>query len=202
MEENLEKQPVEENKQENKIIPVSETVVLDKDEKVLYKARVGRKIIRAFVGITVFLIALGLLLIILGVFAIQKDIPNAWLIALFGGLLMIVGCFVPFVCKSILKRQYILTNKKIIVETGGKILKGRRILGLANIKGVILSNNILFSAHDICTLDFFAPSVQFKISTILKIFSFSGTKFKFQFITKEDGENIYKLIQEQGLLYK
>ena len=176
-------------------------IVISEDERVLYQAKVSRRISTIFLLFSAISALLGVIIILLGGLAVKENIENPLLVYLFGAFFLVLAVVLIFVLRSTLRRRYILTDKKIIIETGGKMRKSRRILGLKCIKGASLSNNILFSLFDICSIDFYSPSSGYREKSVL-IFSFSGTKFKFKFITRKDGEAIYKILQELGYLYE
>jgi len=179
---------------------ISDSVVLVDGEEILYKANVSRKIIPVYTVISIFIFLAGIAFISTGIMAIKNNIQNSIVLPIIGGILAVIPVFIMFSCRSTLNRIYVLTNKKIIVETGGKAIKARRVFSFKNIKGVSLYNNLIFSMVDICSIDFYAAGLQQDKSSI-KLFSWWGSKFKFKFITREDGENIYKIIQEKGHLY-
>ncbi len=183
------------SKQINKKVKTPNSLPVAEDEQILYTAKVGRKIIGGFAAIVVLCLGLAGLILFLGFQAVSKHIHNAWLIFVAGGLLAVIGFCLPFYCRSVLNRKYIITNRRLVVEQGGKMLRGRRMLSLDNINGIDVSNNLLMSIFDACSIDFYSPGVQSRVTTFL-IFSFAKTTFKFHWIAREDGEAIYKLFQQ------
>lgn len=167
----------------------------DEKETILYQARVGRRIGLLYVLVSVFCFFIAALFLILSIFAFKQG-TNPFSGFAAEAIFLAVGIIVLMMRRTMLRREYILTDRRLIIRKGGAISKSTRFLDLSDIRGVELSNNFIIDLFGVCSLDFYSPSISSASKKFL-IFSISTTPFKFQYINKEDGESLYRIMSER-----
>ena len=162
------------------------------NETVVYEAKVGKRIFGVYCLLFAILLFIGSVLIIAGVVAWKKGMGSK---VIFWGIGVIALCL-PFFLhyRSVRKRRYILTDKRIVILRGGIIKKSYRTLSLVSIHGVEKNENFIYNWFGLATIDFYAMAAGSN-STKLKLLSFSSTHFKFQWVDKGDAEKVYNLMQ-------
>ena len=91
-------------------------------------------------------------------------------------------------------RFYLVTNERLIV-TKGKARRSQMFLDLEDVFGVSINQNILYRIFHLADIDFQSPSSQPRTKTIL-IISFTSTIFKFSFLSKDDGVEMYRVLEQ------
>lgn len=166
-----------------------------KNETVLVEARVGKRIIGVYCVFAVLLAVVGGGLLAGGILAHLHGIPQMISVIVIGAV-CIAASPLPFGhYVSTQNRRYVLTNKRIVILKGGKIRHNDRSLSLKSIQGVERNDNLFYERFGLSTIDFYALAVASN-TTKIKIFSFSSTNFKFQWVDKHDAARVYDLMQE------
>ncbi|MDY6392085.1 MAG: PH domain-containing protein [Bacilli bacterium] len=170
---------------------------LMEDEEVLYVARPGRRMDLYFLLIFLSLVALCVALYLLGAWGMVVNVPAGGIPSISVASIGVVGAVAVVLYRFIVMgHAFVLTNRRVIVLKGGKFLT-RKFLSLTAIGGAEINQGLLYRAFGLATIDFFSPSSQPKVKTILIILSFSSTSFKFIYLTRKDAEAIYTLLCEQ-----
>ncbi|MBR1847548.1 MAG: PH domain-containing protein [Bacilli bacterium] len=170
---------------------------LMEDEEVLYVARPGRRMDLYFLLIFLSLVALCVALYLLGAWGMVVNVPSGGIPSISVASIGVVGAVAVVIYRFIVMgHAFVLTNRRVIVLKGGKFLT-RKFLSLTAIGGAEINQGLLYRAFGLATIDFFSPSSQPKVKTILIILSFSSTSFKFIYLTRKDAEAIYTLLCEQ-----
>ena len=170
---------------------------LMEDEEVLYVARPGRRMDLYFLLIFLSLVALCVVLYVLGAWGMVVNVPAGGIPSISVASIGVVGAVAVVIYRFIVMgHAFVLTNRRVIVLKGGKFLT-RKFLSLTAIGGAEINQGLLYRAFGLATIDFFSPSSQPKVKTILIILSFSSTSFKFIYLTRKDAEAIYTLLCEQ-----
>ena len=170
---------------------------LMEDEEVLYVARPGRRMDLYFLLIFLSLVALCVVLYVLGAWGMVVNVPAGGIPSISVASIGVVGAVAVVIYRFIVMgHAFVLTNRRVIVLKGGKFLT-RKFLSLTAIGGAEINQGFLYRAFGLATIDFFSPSSQPKVKTILIILSFSSTSFKFIYLTRKDAEAIYTLLCEQ-----
>ena len=170
---------------------------LMEDEEVLYVARPGRRMDLYFLLIFLSLVALCVVLYVLGAWGMVVNVPAGGIPSISVASIGVVGAVAVVIYRFVVMgHAFVLTNRRVIVLKGGKFLT-RKFLSLTAIGGAEINQGFLYRAFGLATIDFFSPSSQPKVKTILIILSFSSTSFKFIYLTRKDAEAIYTLLCEQ-----
>ena len=170
---------------------------LMEDEEVLYVARPGRRMDLYFLLIFFSLVALCVALYLLGAWGMVVNVPAGGIPSISVASIGVVGAVAVVIYRFVVMgHAFVLTNRRVIVLKGGKFLT-RKFLSLTAIGGAEINQGLLYRAFGLATIDFFSPSSQPKVKTILIILSFSSTSFKFIYLTRKDAEAIYTLLCEQ-----
>ena len=170
---------------------------LMEDEEVLYVARPGRRMDLYFLLIFLSLVALCVVLYVLGAWGMVVNVPAGGIPSISVASIGVVGAVAVVIYRFVVMgHAFVLTNRRVIVLKGGKFLT-RKFLSLTAIGGAEINQGLLYRAFGLATIDFFSPSSQPKVKTILIILSFSSTSFKFIYLTRKDAEAIYTLLCEQ-----
>ncbi len=170
---------------------------LMEDEEVLYVARPERRMDLYFLLIFLSLVALCVVLYVLGAWGMVVNVPAGGIPSISVASIGVVGAVAVVIYRFVVMgHAFVLTNRRVIVLEGGKFLT-RKFLSLTAIGGAEINQGLLYRAFGLATIDFFSPSSQPKVKTILIILSFSSTSFKFIYLTRKDAEAIYTLLCEQ-----
>ena len=165
-----------------------------KNENVLIEAKVGKRILGIYIVIFILIAVVAAGLLFGGAFAYINGISKATSILITGAALSLLIIPVAGHYVSTKNRRYVLTDKRIVILKGGKIKRSNRSLSLKSIQGVEKNNNFLYNWFGLATVDFYALSVASN-TTKIKIFSFSATNFKFQWVDKRDADDVYAYMQ-------
>ena len=165
-----------------------------KNETVLVEAKVGKKILGIYCILFSILFIFGGGLFASGILGYLHGMPKMLSTIIIGVVLLLLILPVAGHYVSTKNRRYVLTDKRIIILTGGKIKRSNRSLSLKSIQGVEKNNNMVYNWFGLATIDFYALAVASN-TTKIKIFSFSSTNFKFQWVDKKDADEVYAYMQ-------
>ncbi|MBO4277642.1 MAG: PH domain-containing protein [Clostridia bacterium] len=174
------------------------SVFFEEDEKILYTAKVSRRIIPVFsvaVAILLFLAFGSIRATLLNFNNPALEMRTKLILLALDAATVVLSIVLPFWCRSMLRRQYVITDRKVVIDQGGMFIRGRRALLLQNVNGVELKNNFAFSIVNACTVSFYSICDPPRSKTFL-IFSMTKNSYKFQLIRREDGERIYEMMQK------
>lgn len=68
-------------------------------------------------------------------------------------------------------------------------------LELANVYGVSINQNLIYRLFRLADIDFHSPSSQPRTKSF-PIISFTSTAFKFNFLSRDDGTETYRLLEQ------
>lgn len=165
-----------------------------KNETVLVEARVGKKILGIYCILFSLLFIFGGGLLSGGILGYVKGMPKMISTIIIGIALILLILPVAGHYISTKNRRYVLTDKRIVIIKGGKMKRSNRSLSLKSIQGVEKNNNMIYNWFGLATIDFYALAVASN-TTKMKIFSFSSTNFKFQWVDKKDADAVYAYMQ-------
>ncbi len=171
-------------------------MILPENEAILYQARVGKRVGLLYNMVSAICYFFAVSCLVTGIatwILLGGTAPISLLII--AAVFAVFGTVALFLRRTMLRREYILTDRRLVIRKGGALSKSTRFLYLEDVKGIDLSNNFLIDLFGVCSMDFFSPSISAASRKFL-IFSFSTTPFKFQFINKQDGEAIYRILSE------
>ena len=165
-----------------------------KGEKVLIEAKVGKRIFGMYLLVMILFALVGLSFLAAGIGGKLSGVEHAeratfWGVGILAAILPILAHYL-----ATRKRRYILTDKRIVIQRGGRIKKSFRSLSLESVHGVEKDYNFLYNRFGLATIDFFTMAAGSK-TTKIKILSFSSTSFKFQWVDKRDADQVYELMQ-------
>ena len=164
-------------------------------EEILHTAAPGKTATIFFVvpALACFLLASALLTT--SIWSYVKDyIPAGHTTITIAAVLYAVGLFLLMMCLVVMGRYYIVTNQRLIV-TKGRARKSQMFLELADVYGVSISQNFIYRIFHLADIDFQSPSSQPRTKSFL-IISFTSTIFKFNFLSREDGTETYRLLEQ------
>ncbi|MBP5217226.1 MAG: PH domain-containing protein [Bacilli bacterium] len=170
-------------------------IILRPGEEILHTAAPGKSAnIFFFVpALACFLFACALLTT--SVWSYVKDyIPAGHTTITIAAVLFAAGLFMVMMRFVIMGRFYIVTNQRLIV-TKGKARKSQMFLELADVYGVSINQNFIYRLFRLADIDFHSPSSQPRTKSFL-IISFTSTVFKFNFLSREDGTETYRLLEQ------
>ena len=175
--------------------PQDYNIVLREGEKILHTAAPGKSANLFFlVPALVCFVLIGALLST-GIWAYVKDyLPAGHTTITIAAVLFAVGVLLIIFRFIVMGRFYIVTNERLIV-TKGKARKSQMFLNLQDINGVSINQNFFYRLFRLADIDFQSPSSQPRTKTIL-IISFTSTIFQFNFLSKDDGEETYRLLEQ------
>ncbi|MBR4799104.1 MAG: hypothetical protein IK047_02465, partial [Clostridia bacterium] len=135
------------------------SVFFEEDEKILYTAKVSRRIIPVFsvaVAILLFLAFGSIRATLLNFNNPALEMRTKLILLALDAATVVLSIVLPFWCRSMLRRQYVITDRKVVIDQGGMFIRGRRALLLQNVNGVELKNNFAFSIVNACTVSFYS----------------------------------------------
>ncbi len=166
------------------------------EEKVLYVARPGKRMDLFFLIVFLAIVGFCIALYFLGAWGLRVNNPagggSSISVASVGVIAAVAVVIYRFI---VMGHAFVLTNHRVIVLKGGKF-RSRKFLNLDEIGGAEIDQGFLYHLFGLATIDFFSPSSQPKVKTVL-IISFSSTSFKFIYLARKDGEAIYNLLTEE-----
>lgn len=184
--------------------PEFKGIVYAKDEVVLYHCRCGKGAHVFFwvmMGITSLFLIPSVLVNVLVAIGIKEQSVNVN----FGMLgatipflsIVIIALVVLFLMRIfVLNRDYVLTNRRVIVGKGKGMKAGRRILRLDEISGININQNMALSLFHLSAIDFYSAAASQRVRSFL-FFSFSATPVKFDYLSKTDADALFALLEER-----
>ena len=175
--------------------PQGFNIVLREGEKILHTSAPGKSANLFFLvpALTCFIL-IGALLST-GIWAYVKDyLPAGHTTITIAAVLLAIGVLLIIFRFIVMGRFYIVTNERLIV-TKGKARKSQMFLNLQDVNGVSINQNLIYRLFRLADIDFQSPSSQPRTKTFL-IISFTSTIFKFNFLSKDDGEETYRLLEQ------
>ena len=186
------------------------------DEQIVYRCSVHKKFVKLFVVLGIVLMALAgvwIPFMIRGIrnapaaYAAQQQLQQAnpatkFILTPIGITLISIGIFAAlliagiaciFYSRSLGRRVYLLTDRKVFFSKGGILMNARRMIDLSDICGVERKQNLLTHLFGACSVDFFSPSIGMNKSKFLFIFSLSSSKFSLFGLKNEEAEKFIDL---------
>ena len=170
-------------------------IALRPGEEILHTAAPGKTANVFFLVPALICFALIAALLTTSVWAYVKDyLPAGHTTITVAAVLFAAGIFLIIMRFIIMGRFYIVTNERLIV-TKGKARRSQMFLNLCDINGVSIAQNLLYRIFHLADIDFQSPSSQPRTKSFL-IISFTSTIFKFNFLSREDGVETYRLLEQ------
>ena len=183
------------NKKEKPVRADDFNIVLRPEEKILHTAHPGHPA-EVFFFVPAFICFLGApALIFTTVWAYIKEyIPGGNTAVTFAAILVALGIGLIIYRFIIMGRFYIVTNQRLIV-TKGRARKSQMFLNLEDVYGISINQNFLYRLFHLADIDFQSPASPPRTRSFL-ILSFTSTIFKFNFLSREDGVETYRLLEQ------
>lgn len=185
-------------KKEKKIKPKAAAdynIVLRPGEEILHTASPGKSANLFFLVPALICLALIGALLSTSIWAYVKDyMPAGHTTITIAGVLFVAAVFLVIKRFVIMGRFYLVTNERLIV-TMGKARRSQMFLDIDDIYGVSISQNIFYRIFRLADIDFQSPSSQPRTKSFL-IISFTSTIFKFNFLSRSDGVEMYRLLEK------
>lgn len=170
-------------------------IVLRPGETILHTAKPGKTANFFFLVPAFICLALIGALLSTGIWAYVKDyMPAGHTTLTIAGVLLLAALFLIFKRVAIMGRFYLVTNERLIV-TKGKARRSQMFLDIVDVYGVSINQNIFYRMFHLADIDFQSPSSQPRTKTFL-IISFTSTIFKFNFLSRDDGVELYRLLEQ------
>jgi len=170
-------------------------IVLRPGETILHTAAPGKTANLFFLVPAFICIAFIGALLSTGIWAYVKDyMPAGHTTITIAGVLLLAAIYLVIKRFIIMGRFYIVTNERLIV-TKGKARRSQMFLDIKDVYGVSINQNIFYRMFHLADIDFQSPSSQPRTKTLL-IISFTSTIFKFSFLYKDDGVELYRLLEQ------
>ena len=170
-------------------------IVLRPGEEILHTASPGKSANLFFLVPALICIALIGALLSTSIWAYVKDyMPAGHTTITIAGVLLLAAVFLTIKRFVIMGRFYLVTNERLIV-TKGSARRSQMFLDIEDIYGVSINQNIFYRIFHLADVDFQSPSSQPRTKTFL-IISFTSTIFKFNFLSKSDGVEMYRLLEQ------
>lgn len=170
-------------------------IALRPGEEILHTASPGKSANLFFLVPALICLALIAALLSTSIWAYVKDyMPAGHTTITIAGVLLLAAVFLTIKRFAIMGRFYLVTNQRLIV-TKGAARRSQMFLELEDIFGVSISQNILYRIFSLADIDFQSPSSQPRTKSFL-IVSFTSTIFKFSFLSKNDGVEMYRLLEQ------
>ena len=188
---------------------------LDEDEKIVFRCGVNRKFVILFRVLSAVCAALALgwvPFMIRGIknapaaylaqLELQKTNPSLRVLTPPLVTLIVIGilaaffvaaAFCFFFSRSLSRRVYLLTDRRLFCSKGGVILSSRRILDLSSVNGVERNQNLFTLIFSSCTINFYSPSAAMTSSKFLFLFSRSTFRFSLFGVPADDAEKFISL---------
>lgn len=170
-------------------------ICLRKGEKILHTAAPGKTANLFFIvpSLVCFLLISALLTTSIWSY-VSNYVPAGHTLITISAVLFAAGILLIIFRFIVMGRFYIVTNERLIV-TKGKARKSQMFLNLNDINGVSISQSFLYRIFRLADIDFQSPSSQPRTKSFV-IISFTSTIFKFNFLSREDGVETYRLLEE------
>lgn len=170
-------------------------IALRPGEKILHTAAPGKTANFFFLVPALICLALIGALLTTSIWAYVKEyMPAGHTTITIAGVLLLAAIFLVIKRFIIMGRFYLVTNERLIV-TKGKARRSQMFLDIEDVYGVSISQNILYRIFHLADIDFQSPSSQPRTKTFL-IISFTSTIFKFNFLSREDGVEMFRLLEK------
>ncbi len=170
-------------------------IALRPGETILHTAAPGKTANLFFLVPALICVALIAALLTTSVWAYVKEyMPAGHTTITIAGVLLLAAIFLIIKRFIIMGRFYLVTNERLIV-TKGKARRSQMFLDIDDVYGVSISQNILYRMFHLADIDFQSPSSQPRTKTFL-IISFTSTIFKFNFLSRDDGVEMYRLLEQ------
>lgn len=170
-------------------------IVLRPGEKVLHTAAPGKSANLFFLVPALICLALIGALLTTSIWAYVKEyMPAGHTTITIAGVLLLAAIVLIIYRFIIMGRFYIVTNERLIV-TKGKARRSQMFLDIEDIYGVSINQNLLYRIFRLADIDFQSPSSQPRTKTLL-IISFTSTIFKFNFLSRNDGVEMFRLLEQ------
>ena len=170
-------------------------IALRPGEKILHTAAPGKTANFFFLVPALICLALIGALLTTSIWAYVKEyMPAGHSTITIAGVLLLAAIFLVIKRFIIMGRFYLVTNERLIV-TKGKARRSQMFLDIEDVYGVSISQNILYRIFHLADIDFQSPSSQPRTKTFL-IISFTSTIFKFNFLSREDGVEMFRLLEK------
>ena len=124
---------------------------------------------------------------------VSEYIPAGHTTITIGAVLIAAAVVLIIMSFVVMGRFYIVTNQRLIV-TKGKARKSQMFLNLEDVYGVSISQSFIYRLFRLADIDFHSPSSQPRTKSFV-IISFTSTVFKFNFLSREDGTETYRLLE-------
>ena len=182
-------------KKEKQKAKVDYNIALRPGETILHTAAPGKTANLFFLVPALICAALIAALLTTSVWAYVKEyMPAGHTTITIAGVLLLAAIFLIIKRFIIMGRFYLVTNERLIV-TKGKARRSQMFLDIEDIYGVSINQNILYRIFHLADIDFQSPSSQPRTKTLL-IISFTSTIFKFNFLSRDDGVEMYRLLEQ------
>ena len=170
-------------------------IALRPGETILHTASPGKSANLFFLVPALICVALIAALLTTSVWAYVKEyMPAGHTTLTIAGVLLLAAIFLVIKRFIIMGRFYLVTNERLIV-TKGKGRRSQMFLDIDDVYGVSINQNLLYRMFHLADIDFQSPSSQPRTKTFL-IISFTSTIFKFNFLSKDDGVEMYRLLEQ------
>ena len=170
-------------------------IALRPGETILHTASPGKSANLFFLVPALICVALIAALLTTSVWAYVKEyMPAGHTTITIAGVLLLAAIFLVIKRFIIMGRFYLVTNERLIV-TKGKGRRSQMFLDIDDVYGVSINQNLLYRMFHLADIDFQSPSSQPRTKTFL-IISFTSTIFKFNFLSKDDGVEMYRLLEQ------
>ena len=170
-------------------------IVLRPNEKILHTAAPGKFANIFFLVPSLLCIMFSIALFTTSVWSyVSEYIPAGHTTITIGAVLIAAAVVLILMRFVVMGRFYIVTNERLIV-TKGKARKSQMFLSLEDVYGVSINQNFLYRLFHLADIDFQSPSSQPRTRSFL-IISFTSTVFKFNFLSREDGTETYRLLEQ------
>lgn len=170
-------------------------ISLRQNEKILHTAAPGISANLFFLVPSLVCFGLIAALLTTSVWAYVKDyLPAGHTTLTISVVLFVAGVVMIILRFIVMGRFYIVTNERLIV-TKGKARKSQMFLNLEDVHGVSIAQNPLYRMFRLADIDFHSPSSQPRTKSFL-IISFTSTVFKFNFLSRDDGVETYRLLEQ------
>ena len=170
-------------------------IVLRPKEEILHTAAPGIAANLFFLVPALVCFALIIALLTTSVWAYVKDyLPAGHTTLTISIVLFVAGVFLIIMRFIVMGRFYIVTNQRLIV-TKGRARKSQMFLKLEDVYGLSIDQSFLYRIFRLADIDFQSPSSQPRTKSFL-IISFTSTIFKFNFLSRNDGVETYRLLEQ------
>ena len=182
-------------KKENLKASPDYNIVLRPGEIILHTAAPGKPANLFFLVPALICLSLIAALLTTSVWAYVKEyMPAGHTTVTIAGVLLLAAIVLVVMRFIVMGRFYIVTNERLIV-TKGKARRSQMFLDIEDIYGVSISQNILYRLFRLADIDFQSPSSQPRTKSFL-IISFTSTIFKFNFLSRDDGVEMFRLLEQ------